>query len=151
MSRKDESLKLNTDIVLLACRGFTAKRIAATLGVKQDIVRHRLYRLRAAGCCPPVALCREGRPNASEWVAKLISERSKPTRMRSTSPNAGRMWRLPVVPGTEKPVMLGTMNTLVRSLGKDVTCHIAQTMPPGVAMAEYIAGIVKDAVLEEIE
>lgn len=151
MSVRDDSLRLNEQIVRLASTGLTAREIAANIGTTHKIVRHRINRLRLAGKCPSVALCRSGAADADEWAARVREEKPPAHSTNPASPNAGRRWRLPVMRGTRRPIMLGTMGVLVRSLGKDVTHHIARTMPPGATLADCIAGIVKDAVLEEME
>lgn len=134
-------LALAKEIVRLACTGMPSNAIACRLGVRHDGVRTRLNRLRSAGLCPPVHVARMGGVDPAPWLEKLESR--------------GRFYNrpatLPRVKGTKNRVRTGTMGDLIACLGSDLAFKLGKEVPDGASLAEYIAAIVKDAVLEEME
>jgi hypothetical protein len=129
-------------LIALAVRGMTARAIAARLGVGLPTTKARLYRLRAAGLCPPLMTCRALTEDPDKWVTRYRRVYTPTTIRDSAAPRAK---------GTGQRVQTGTMGVLVGALGPDVVKAIVAKMDPGTTIAEYIAGIVKDAVLEEME
>jgi transposase len=136
-----QSVAVNEMIVRYTCRGMTSRQIAERLNLSFYTVKSRIYRMRAAKICPSLRECRDMLVNEDEWVEKI--RRGKTSVIPSLS--------FPATKNSKHYIPLGTMGQMVRILGRPMTLHIASTMPAGMTLAEYIAAIVKDAVLEEME
>jgi hypothetical protein len=133
--------ELAREIIRLACTGMPSEAIAAKLNVGSDGVRSRLTRLRSAGLCPPVHVARAGGVDPAPWIAKIDAR----GRFYNRPPS------LPRAKNTKNRVRTGTMGDLIACLGPDLAFKLGKEVPDGASLAEYIAAIVKDAVLEEME
>ena len=135
------SSEINEKIITLSVRGMTAHAISRMLGLSHGMVKSRVYRLRCSGFCPSLSNCRSGTEDAEKWI-EVYRKGFKPTSFRDASP--------PKVLGTGAPVQLGSMGILFAALGPEVSRYIAEQVSDKTTVAEYVAGIVKDVIIEEM-
>jgi transposase len=107
-------------MIQMASEGHTSRHIAAEMGLSFSNVRTRLTRLRRRGLCPPINVARGAFRNV-----QAASDRADYLKLKK-----------------------GSIGLLLFTLGEELGNKFLKEIPPGMAIAEYAAAIIKDQMLD---